>query len=170
MVIGAGGARGQRGEVPPSQAQPRTSRTRLLPKALHQLRNPMSALALQARDLARVAPGDKPRTILMKIDMYSDLLFLGGRNWDRTSDPSLVRRKHRQNPSRFQARPACLKCRNYVSSCLEVPEGVCTMVPAIGSRTNAKIVTARAAEVNHARLQGLPAPLPASPLPPIDTR
>ncbi len=38
------------------------------------------------------------------------------------------------------------------------------MVPAIGSRTNAKIVTARAAKLAHARLQGLPAPLPRLPL------
>ncbi len=38
------------------------------------------------------------------------------------------------------------------------------MVPAIGSRTDAKIVAARAAELDHARLQGLPAPLPRLPL------
>jgi len=43
------------------------------------------------------------------------------------------------------------------------------MVPAIGSRTDEKIVTAQAAELDHARLQSLPVPLPASPLPPIDT-
>src|SRR5258708_21148991 len=44
-----------------------------------------------ARELARVAPARIPEVILMKIDMCSDLAFLRGRSWDRTSDPSLVR-------------------------------------------------------------------------------
>jgi len=43
-----------------------------------------------ARELARVAPARIPEVILMKIDMCSDLAFLRGRSWVRTSDPSLV--------------------------------------------------------------------------------
>jgi hypothetical protein len=59
--------------------------------------------------------------------------------------PPLVRRKHRKDRSRYQGRPTRLKCNNNRSACLEVPAGVCTMVPLLVPGTNAKIVTARAA-------------------------
>src|SRR5258708_39264654 len=67
--------------------------------------------SFQAGELARVAPVRDSELILMKIDMFSDLAFLRGRSWDRTSDPSLVRRKQEQNRASSQSQSGRLSCR-----------------------------------------------------------
>jgi hypothetical protein len=60
----------------------------------------------------------------------------GGRNWVRTSDPSLVRRNTAPitpSSARWFMR---LNCENNARRCPEVPGRVCTVVPASGSRSS----------------------------------
>jgi hypothetical protein len=62
----------------------------------------------------------------------------GGRNWVRTSDPSLVRRKRPTKRSSSQSRLHALDLRK---PCTEMPRmsgKVCTVVPASGSRSNVR--------------------------------
>src|SRR5215469_263409 len=53
---------------------------------------PRPVLAFRARELARVAPARSSPVLLMKIDISSDLAFLRGCRWTRTTGLSLVRR------------------------------------------------------------------------------
>ncbi len=66
--------------------------------------------------------------------MYSDLVFPGGRNWDRTSDPSLVRRNQDENHTRSQTSYIRVNCENSAQRSLRMPARVCMVVPESGSR------------------------------------
>jgi hypothetical protein len=68
--------------------------------------------------------------------MPPDLVFSGGRNWVRTSDPSLVRRNTARNTPSSPCWFMHLTCGNRARRCPEVPGRVCTVVPASGSRSS----------------------------------
>ena len=59
----------------------------------------------------------------------------GGRNWVRTSDPSLVRRNEVRIAPGFPGRFMDLNCEDHARRCPRVPGIVCTVVPASGSRS-----------------------------------
>jgi hypothetical protein len=61
-------------------------------------------------------------------------VWFGGRNWDRTSDPSLVRRNWVRIAPGSKGWFARLNCGNYASRCPEMLQRVCMVVPASGSR------------------------------------
>ena len=63
----------------------------------------------------------------------------GGRNWVRTSDPSLVRRNRAGILPAKKGWFMNLNCRNHAVRCPGVPGEVCTVVPVSGSRSSAII-------------------------------
>ena len=60
----------------------------------------------------------------------------GGRNWVRTSDPSLVRRNRARITPSSPGRSMHLNCENHVRRCPKMPGRVCRVVPASGSRSS----------------------------------
>ena len=62
----------------------------------------------------------------------------GGRNWDRTSDPSLVRRNQDENHTRSQNSYICLNCENSARRSLRMSARVCMVVPESGSRSTSQ--------------------------------
>jgi hypothetical protein len=62
----------------------------------------------------------------------------GGRNWVRTSDPSLVRRNKIGIAPSPNGRVMDLNCGNPAGRCPGVPGKVCTVVPASGSQTTTR--------------------------------
>ena len=67
-----------------------------------------------------VVPAVIPGISLIKIDIRSDLVFSGGRNWVRTSDPSLVRRNTAMNTPQLAGPVYAAELRK---PCPEMPSG-----------------------------------------------
>src|ERR1017187_6112611 len=69
------------------------------------------------------------------MDDRLDGVLPGGRNWVRTSDPSLVRRNQDENHTRSQTSYICVNCENSARRSLRMSARVSMVVPESGSRS-----------------------------------
>ena len=70
--------------------------------------------------------------------MPSSCANLGGRSWDRTSDPSLVRRNQDENHTRSQNSYICVNCENSARRSLRMSARVSMVLPESGSRSTSQ--------------------------------
>src|ERR1017187_4096307 len=69
------------------------------------------------------------------MDDRLDGVLPGGRNWVRTSDPSLVRRNQDENHTRSRTSYICVNCENSARRSLRMSARVSMVVPESGSRS-----------------------------------